>query len=282
MEVLAGCLGDRVFLANFVDDGFGLGLGLPDIDTRLEPRDNAPLHVVAVGNVIRNARGNPHTRKLFHIRLRRKQQFETWCQHAHNGRWWSKGGSDWKRFANHRSIAAKALLEIFITQDNHRWQRRWCISGRSIAGGCCRSGWLRRTIRLLKVSARDERTTHHLKEIGRHRSHAHSLGPAIQSRKSGAKRIDGSEILEIVFRSVAQVKKVGVRKRKIFDVASLQVAANQHQALWILVRKFPQQHAISDTKDGRAGTDSQGDGDHDCDCEYWTFAQRAQRVGEIV
>ena len=145
-----------------------------DRDTRLEPPNNAPLHVVAVGYVIRNARGNPDTRKLFHIRLRRKQQFKTRRQHAHDDWRWSKRGGHWKRFANYRSIATKALLEVFA-QNCHRWQRRWCggISSRGIAG--CRWGsWLGRAIRVLKVSARDDRTSHHLKEVGRYRGRGHA------------------------------------------------------------------------------------------------------------
>ena len=70
--------------------------------------------------------------------------------------------------------------------------------------------------------------------------------------------------------------------RKVFDVPFLQIAAGQDQSLWILVRKLPQQHAVSDAKDRGAGTDSEGDCDHDCDREYGTLAQRAKRVGEIV
>jgi hypothetical protein len=41
---------------------------------------------------------------------------------------------------------------------------------------------------------------------------------------------------------------------------------------------LPQQHAVSDTKDGGAGADTQSDGDHDCDCEYGTLAERPERV----
>ena len=89
---------------------------------------------------------------------------------------------------------------------------------RQLAGalpvGCGWRSWLRRAIRILKVAARDDRATHHLKEIGRYRGHADPLRRAVQTRKSEAKRIDGSEILEIVFCAVAQVEKVGVGKRE--------------------------------------------------------------------
>ena len=152
-----------------------------------------------------------------------------------------------------------------------------CI-GRRVAGGCCWWRRLRRAIRFLKVSARDDRASHHLKEVSRYRGHSDPLRRAVQTGKSGAKRIDGSEILEIVFCAVAQVEKVGVGKGKIFDIPFLQVAAGQDQALRIFVRKLPQQHAVSDTKDRGAGADSERDGDHDCDREYGTLAQRAKRV----
>jgi len=59
----------------------------------------------------------------------------------------------------------------------------------------------------------------------------------------------------IVSCTVAKVEKVDIRERKIFDVSFLQVAASEHEAIWILVRQLSQEHAISDTKDGGARSD---------------------------
>src|SRR6185295_2835592 len=127
----------------------------------LQSSNNAPLHVVAVRNVVRNARSQPDTRKLFDIHLRRKQQFKTWRKHTNDCWRWSKSGGHWKWFADDRSIAAEALLKIFVTQNRHGRERWWCISGWTIAilsGGRRR---LRRAVRFLKVSARDHRRAHH-------------------------------------------------------------------------------------------------------------------------
>ncbi len=178
-------------------------------------------------------------------------------------------------------ITDKALLEVLVAQNHHHWLRRRCGSG---TGGRwrCWLGWLGRPIRILEISARSDCPTHHLKEIRRYCSHADLLKCAVYSRKSSTKRIDRSEILEIAPCAVAQVEKVGVGKRKIFDIPSPHVAAGQDQAVWVLVWKLPQQHTVSDTKDSGAGADSKCDGDDRCDGKYGTFAQRAKRVGEIV
>src|SRR5205085_7346673 len=107
---------------------------------------------------------------------------------------------------------------VFVAKNCHRWQRRWTICGRSISG---RSGWrrrLRRSIRLLKVSSGDDRRAHHLKEIGRCGGEADPLGCTIQTRKSSAKRLHGSEVFEIVFRAITHVEEVDIRKRKVFYV----------------------------------------------------------------
>lgn len=121
LEVLTGCLSNCVFLANFLGDGFGFGLRLNERDTRFEPPNSAPLHIVTVGYVVGNARSEPETRKLFQIRFWGEQQFKTWGEHANDDGRWSKRGSHWKSFPNYRSIPTKPLLEVFVAQNNHIW-----------------------------------------------------------------------------------------------------------------------------------------------------------------
>src|SRR5687767_11431759 len=224
LKVLTGRFGDRIFFANFLGDSFGFGLGLRHGNTRLKSPDDAPLHVVAVLNIVGNARGNPDARKLFHVRFRRKQQFKTWRQYAHDDWRWSKRGGNWKSLANYGSISTKALLEVLVAQNNHRRQGRWrggICSRRSVSGGRRWRRRLRHSIRFLKVSTGDDRPAHHLKEVGRYRGSANSLRRSVQTRKSEAKRIDRHEIFETVFCAVAQVVKVGIRNGKVFDVPFL-------------------------------------------------------------
>src|SRR4030095_881229 len=152
------------------------------------------------------------------------------------------------------------------------------MSGRGVAGRCRWRSWLGRSIRFLKISAGYNRTTHHLKEVCRYRGRTDPLWRTVQTRKREAKRVDGSKVLEIGFCTVAKIEKVGIRKGKVFDIPFLQISARQDQALWIAVRQLRHQHAVSDTKDRRAGADSESDGDHDCDREYGTLAQRPKGV----
>src|SRR5205807_4870306 len=128
---------------------------------------------------------------------------------------------------------------------------------------------------------RNDCTTHHLKEIRRDRGHAHLLRRAVDTRKSLAKRIDGAKVLEVVLSTIAQVKEVGIGKRKVFDVAPPHVAARQDQTVWVFVWKWPQQHAVSDAKDSRTGANGQRDGNHCRDGKYGTLAQRAKGVDQI-
>ncbi len=139
-----------------------------------------------------------------------------------------------------------------------------------------------RPIRFLKVSARDQRSSHHLKEVRRYSGYANALRRAVQTRYRDTTGLNGSEIVETVLSAVLQIEVVDVGKRKVFDIPFLQIAAGEDQTLRILVRKFPQQHAISDAENSGAGANRQGNGHHYCDCEYRTLAQRAKRVGEVV
>src|SRR6185503_21291778 len=167
-------------------------------------------------------------------------------------------------------IATKALLKIFVAQYCHCRQLRLllCVSSRSITGR--RSWWrlLRRSVRFLKVTTRDDRRSHHLKEVRRHCSDADALRHAVQCRKRDTTRIDRGEVLEIVFCAVAQVEEVDVGQRKVFDIPSLEIVAGQDQPLRILVGKLPQQHAIGDAENRGASANSEGDGHYDCDGEY--------------
>src|SRR6185369_16588830 len=206
---------------------------------------------VAIGYVVRHARSEPNTRKLFDIRHRRKEQFKTRSKNANNNGRWSKHDRHWKRFTDDRCIATKSLLEIVIAQDRHCRQLRLLllrVSCRRVAGGGCWWRWLRRSVRFLKVSTSDDRPSHHLKEVRRYRRDADAFGRAVQCRKRDATCLDCSEILEIVFCAVAEVEEVDVGERKVFDIPSLQIVAGEDQALWILVRKLPQQHAIRDAE----------------------------------
>src|ERR1041385_262235 len=277
--MLTGGRRDRVYFAKFCDDGIRFGLGLEERNTGSQPPNHAPLHVVAIGDVIWNAPGKPDTRKLFHARLRRKQQFKTRREHA-DDRWrWYKRSGDWQRFADDRSIATEALLEIVVAQDCHRRQRWRRVSCWSIP---IRHYGVRRAVGFLEVSATDDRTAHHLKEVRRHRSHAHSLRRTVQTGKSSAKRLHGSEVFEVVFGAVTQVEEIDVGKRKVLHVPFLQIAANQDQPLGISVRKFPQQHAVRDAEDGSACADRKGDGHYDGDSKDGALSQRAECVEEII
>src|SRR6185295_15008561 len=120
-EVLTGSLRDWVFLSNFLHNGFHFSLGLPNRNTRLESPNSAPLHIVTVGGVVWDSSGEPDTRKLFQVRLWWKQQFKTRGQHAnHDGRR-SKSCGDRKRFINYGPVATKALLKVFVAENNHVW-----------------------------------------------------------------------------------------------------------------------------------------------------------------
>src|SRR4029453_387790 len=91
------------------------------------------------------------------------------------------------------------------------------------------------SVRIFKVSPRDDRTSHHLKEVRRNGGYADSLRCTVQTRKGEAKRIDGGEILEIVFCAVAQVKIVRIREREFFNIPFLEITARPHQPLRILL-----------------------------------------------
>src|ERR1051326_7105941 len=195
---LSGRARDRVLLANLRRDRIGFSLRLAHRDTGVLSCDHTPLPVVAIRYVIRNARANPDTRKLFDVHLRRKQQFKMRCQHTDDDRWWSKRRRDRQRLTDHRSIAAKALLKIFVTQNHKRRQLRWRISRRSIAR---LRGWgrrLRRAVRVLKVSTRDDRSAHHVKEICRNGGRADALRRTVQRGQSEAKGVNGSEIFIVI------------------------------------------------------------------------------------
>ena len=222
----------------------------------------------------------PKTRELLDIRLWWKQQFKTRGQHTHNGRRWSKGGGHWKGLADDGSIAAKALLEILVAQNCHRGQRGGVAAGAlpapAVVGGCGvpSESWKSRPAMIAPPII--------WKKLVDTAAMRTCSGVPSTPGRVARNVLTRSEILEIVFCAIAQVEKVDIRKRKVFDVSFLQVAAGEDQSVWIFVRKLSQQHAVSDTKDGRAGADSQGDGDDRCDCKYGTLAQRAKRVGEVV
>src|SRR5262245_18416487 len=149
-KVLSSCVCDGVLGANFLSNNLGFSMGLRDWDSGPQSANGAPLHVVAVGDVVGDAGCKPDTWKLLNIGLRWKQQFKSWGQYAHYHRWWSKRGGHRQWFANYRPIATKALLKVFVTKDSHGGQRRWRVGTRSRI--CCRSR-LRSSIRILKVSA---------------------------------------------------------------------------------------------------------------------------------
>jgi len=67
---------------------------------------------------------------------------------------------------------------------------------------------------------------------------------AVGLRHGAAAGVHGGEILERAFCAVAQVKEIGVRKRKILDIALPQVAAGQNQAVGRFIRKRMQQHGV--------------------------------------
>src|SRR5687768_10545894 len=206
--MLAGGVSNLIFRANLLDNRVDLSLSLAHGYAGLKPSNSAPLHVVSVGNVIGNTSGNPETRKLFHIRLRWKQQFKTWCEHTDDESGWCIGVRHWKGFTDYRVVTTKPFLKVFVAENNDIWQRRW--SGVIARRGCIARGrWrLRRAIRVLKGSTGYDRSAHHLEEISRHRGRSNPLRRTVQTRKREAKRIDGGEIFEIVFCTVAQVEKV--------------------------------------------------------------------------
>jgi hypothetical protein len=136
---------------------------------------------------------------------------------------------------------------------------------------------LRRPINL-EVSTGNDRAAHYLKEIRRYLSHRNSLGRSVRTWKGRAKRIDCSEILEVILCAIAQVEKVDIRKRKVFDVSFLHVTAREDQAFWILVWKLSQQHTVGNTKNRRAGAHGKGDSDDRGDSKNGVLAQRAKRI----
>src|SRR5690349_2403846 len=159
-----------------------------------------------------------------------------------------------QNLANRGCVSAESPPEVSMAQDGEDGEsRRWWPASHS-------AGWwqwrLRQTVGVLEIAAESDSGAHQAEKISGDAGETDLLGSAIRLELRTASGVNGSEVLERDFSTVAQVQEIGVGQGKIFYVAPAHVAANQNQAVRRLIGKRMQQHGVGDAEYGGARTDT--------------------------
>ncbi len=270
----------RELLAQRRGDAVGVGLRLCHRHARLQAADDAE----RAGAARRGVEVEAHRRPDVDVRLdagtRRKQQFEIRGQHAND---FGAAVTKADRLADDVRIAAVASLPQPMAQNRQRRQRRWSSrSGRRRARRWWRRLRLRGAVGVGEVAARGHRHAEHREDVGRGADRADLFRFAGLSGDRGAtRRGDAGHAVERLG-ALAEVADIGNREREVEHVARPQLGPHEHEARGIAVGQRPQQDAVDDAEDRRAGADAEGDRQNRDDSESRVFLERAQCVIEIL
>ena len=92
---------------------------------------------------------------------------------------------------------------------------------------------------IVEVAAISNASAKQAEEVDRHYRRVGLLGTAILALKREREGEDAGKVVEDGLGAIAQIDKVGVRKREIADIALSQIAAGDDQAVGIAVRQRP-------------------------------------------
>src|SRR5216683_1224183 len=168
-------------------------------------------------------------------------------------------------------IEAIAPLEVFVTEDGHDGKRgrRWD----SRLGYARRWGWLWYSVCIREITAEHDLGSHYTKEVRGDHCGADLLWSSIFFEQDVAESEDPREVLESVFRPIAQIDEVLVGEGEVAHVTVAHVAGGDDQAAGVLIGKRPQQHGIGDTEDRGARANAQGNGQNGSECKDRAFPQ---------
>src|SRR5271156_3494504 len=136
---------------------------------------------VSVSSIVVQAVGKPHLWRSFHVRFGWKVQAEARRQYANN--LCVKLLVRNRRMREYGGIAAKAPLEVFVTQNHHIRQAR---SWRAGLGAARRGGFLRHSVSVIEITAERDSSAHQAKEVRCDHCVADLLGRSILHWKNVA------------------------------------------------------------------------------------------------
>ena len=122
----------------------------------------------------------------------------------------------------------------------------------------------RDTIGVIEIPAENNWDADLTEEVCCHRPGDDLLWLGIVTGDRLSKSIDGREAVELSS-VLAQVEKVGGRKREVCDIAIAHIAPDEHEPVRICIWQRSNEYCIDDTEDGGAGTDAErhrDDGDN--------------------
>ncbi len=121
---------DAVDAAHGGGVAIGGGLGARQSGAGAQPRDRAPGDVVAIGVVVRDARGEPKIGHTLHVGVGGKEQFEAGREHAdHDVVALCEAGQG---LAEHVGAAAETALPVVMAKDHHAGQAGGLRGGRRV------------------------------------------------------------------------------------------------------------------------------------------------------
>src|SRR5713226_1387979 len=226
-------------------------------------------NAVSIGVVVTQAVRDPHFRHRFYVCRGREVQLKAGRQHAYNLGAKRSGGNH--HLPKGTGIEAIAPLEVFVTEDGHDGKRgrRWDSRLRYTR----RWGWLWYSVCIREITAEQDLGPHYTKEVRGDHCGADLLWSSIFFEQDVAESEDPREVLESVFRPIAQIDEVLVGEGEVAHVTVAHVAGGDDQAAGVLIGKRPQQHGIGDTEDRGARANAQGNGQNGGECKDRAFPQ---------
>ena len=244
-------------------------------DSVLEARDDAVLHLVAVGVVVGNAQGEPDIGKTLRIGVRREEEFEARGKDADDLRAARRAGR--QHLAEYVGLAAEAALPVVVGDQEHGG------NGRRGAGSGTRSGRrLRYAIGIDETAAEHGGSAHHGEEVGADGGAADQFRRTVLAGYYVAEGLYGGDVLKDGGGTVAQIEEIAVGEREILDVALAHIGEREDQAVRILVRQAAQENGVSYAENRSAGADAERDGENGGGGKDRALAQSAERVGKVT